>query len=176
MERRVSLLQTHELAVHTGHLRRQRHQHLSGCFGVACRAVRLFERDAEVLRDVSEPPAFELFEDLARENSIDPFYAPNGGDLGVVEEGSDVEYDEFFATMEVGDIKYFRSLEGHLIMWLRERRKAGIPAFEEARDDVVKDLRPAYKDQILIDWIGKRRVEVGVKINSGLLEEIELGS
>jgi parvulin-like peptidyl-prolyl isomerase len=118
----------------------------------------------------------ESFEDLAREHSLDPFSAPNGGDLGVVEEGSDEEFDGFFAQMEVGDIRYFRSLEGHLIMWLRERRESRIPTFEQARNVITKAMLPAYKDKILMDWIVAEREELGLTINRSILEQIDLGS
>jgi peptidyl-prolyl cis-trans isomerase C len=118
----------------------------------------------------------ESFEELARQRSIDPFSAPMGGDLGFIEVGKDPEYDEFFATMEVGDIKYFRSLEGHLIMWLRESRESRLPTFEEARHAVSAALLPAYKDQMLADWIRKVRSERGVTINHSVLEQLDLGS
>ncbi|MFH1314449.1 MAG: peptidylprolyl isomerase [Candidatus Eisenbacteria bacterium] len=118
----------------------------------------------------------ESFEELARENSLDPFSAPHGGDLGLVKEGKDEEFDGFFAQMEVGDIRYFRSLEGHLIMWLRERHESRIPTFEQVRHVLTTSMLPVYKDQMLMDWIAKKREELGLTINHSVLEQIKLGS
>ena len=116
------------------------------------------------------------FAEIARRRSIDPFTAPRGGDLGLIEIGKDTEYDGFFATMEIGDVEYFRSLEGHLIMWLRDKREGGLPTFEEAKDQVTKALLPGYKDQMLIDWIQNLRSEKGVTVNRTVLEQIAPGS
>ena len=116
------------------------------------------------------------FAEIARRRSIDPFTAPRGGDLGLIEIGKDTEYDGFFATMEIGDVEYFRSLEGHLIMWLRDKREGGLPTFEEAKDQVAKALLPGYKDQMLIDWIKNLRSEKGVTVNQTVLEQIAPGS
>jgi parvulin-like peptidyl-prolyl isomerase len=120
--------------------------------------------------------AGQPFDEIAREHSVDPFSAPKGGDLGLVELGTDPEYDEFFATMEVGDVRYFRSLEGHLIMWLRDRREGGIPTFEEARESITRSMLPAYKDQMLVDWITEVRERRGVTTNQSVLEQIDSGS
>jgi peptidyl-prolyl cis-trans isomerase C len=116
------------------------------------------------------------FGEIARERSIDPFSAPQRGDIGMIEQGKDPEFDKFFATMKVGDIKYFRSLEGHMILWLRARRESRLPTFEEAKPEIAEDLLPAYKDKILVDWIQNLRSEKGVTINRAVLDQIAVGS
>jgi peptidyl-prolyl cis-trans isomerase C len=118
----------------------------------------------------------QSFEDLAIQNSIDPFTAPLGGDMGFYPEGKDTEFDGFFATMQVGDISYFRSVEGHVILWLRQRHEKRVPTFEEARESVETDIRPAYKDAMLARWLTERRRQLGVRINQPVLEGLELSS
>jgi peptidyl-prolyl cis-trans isomerase C len=116
------------------------------------------------------------FEDIARERSADPFYAPDGGDMGFLPLGKDEEFDGFLDTMEVGQWKAFRSLEGFVVLWLRERRESRVPTLEEARDEVAKDLLPDYRDEILADWITAERERRGVKINASVLEQVDLGT
>jgi peptidyl-prolyl cis-trans isomerase C len=116
------------------------------------------------------------FEEVARRYSHDPFSAPGGGDLGFLPIGKDTEFDEFFSTMEVGDVKYFRSLEGQVILWLREKRQARPATFEEARSDVAKEILPAYRDQMLGEWVTRKRQEFGVQTDKSLLPKIPLGS
>jgi len=118
----------------------------------------------------------ESFEELARKNSIDKFTAPDGGDMGFVAPGKDEEFDGFFATMEVGDIKIFRSVEGHVILWLRGRQEEKGTTFEEARSAAEQSLLPAYKARALKEWISKRRKDLNVKINEAVLSEVDLGS
>ncbi len=120
--------------------------------------------------------AGEAFEDIARERSRDPFTAPYGGDMGFTPLGKDTEFDGFVAQMSPGDKRIFRSLEGYVVLWLREKRESHIPTFEEAKHRVRTDLLPSYKDQVLASWIAKRRQEVGVRIDEDLLSRLEVTS
>jgi parvulin-like peptidyl-prolyl isomerase len=116
------------------------------------------------------------YEDIARERSMDPFSAPHGGDMGFLPLGKDEEFDGFFATMEVGDIEQFRSVEGFVILWLREKHDRRIPDFEEVRDEVRLALVPAYKEQTLSEWITGERSRLGVEVNEALLAGLDLGT
>jgi parvulin-like peptidyl-prolyl isomerase len=118
----------------------------------------------------------ESFEELARENSIDPFTAPAGGDMGFLIRGKDPEFDGFFDTMEEGDIEIFRSVEGNVILWLRKRQTEKTPTFEEAYEAAEQSLAPVYKARMVKDWVDKRRKEVNVKVNATLLSQVELGA
>jgi len=118
--------------------------------------------------------AGEAFEDIARERSRDPFTAPRGGDMGFMPIGKDPEFDEFFAQMQVGERRIFRSVEGYVVLWLRERRESHRPTFEEVRDKVLEDLLPMYRDRVLAEWISRRRQEVGVKVSEDLLAQVEV--
>jgi parvulin-like peptidyl-prolyl isomerase len=116
------------------------------------------------------------FEELARENSIDPFTAPEGGDMGFMVKGKDPEFDGFFATMEEGDIDIFRSVEGHVILWLRKRQVERVPSFEEAYEAAEQSLAPVYKARTVKEWVKKRRDEANLKVNEELLLEVDPGS
>ncbi len=118
--------------------------------------------------------AGEPFEDLARARSIDPFTAPQGGRAGFMKEGDDAEFEGYLETMEVGDIRYFRSLEGHVILWLRERHELRPASLEEAWPTVEKQLRGTYKDKVLEDWLAAERAARGVKVHPEGLEAISL--
>lgn len=116
------------------------------------------------------------FEDLARQYSIDKFTAPEGGDMGFVAKGRDEEFDGFFAQMNVGDMKIFRSVEGHVILWLKSRQEEKAPTFEEAQAAAEESLRPVYKARVLRDWVNKRREDVHLRIHEDLLSQVDLGS
>jgi peptidyl-prolyl cis-trans isomerase C len=116
------------------------------------------------------------FEDIAREASLDPFSAPKGGDLGFLPLGKDQEFDGFFELMEVGDIEAFRSVEGFVILRLRERHERRIPDLEEVRDRVVRLIEPVYREEVLARWISDERARLGVKVNEALLGQLDLGA
>jgi parvulin-like peptidyl-prolyl isomerase len=118
--------------------------------------------------------AGEAFEDIARVRSRDPFTAPQGGDVGFLKKGSDEEFDGFLATMQPGETKVFRSLEGFAVLWLRDRVAARSASFEEARSTIDQRLTQGKKDQALEQWIMARRAERGVRVNNEVLQEIEL--
>ncbi|MGD9402869.1 MAG: peptidylprolyl isomerase [bacterium] len=114
------------------------------------------------------------FEELAMERSIDPFSAPNGGDLGFMALGQDEEFDIFFESMQVGETRYFRSLEGHVILRLRERHEERLAAYEEAEASIRRDLLDHYKDLKLEEWLAAERESRGMKVYSDRLEPISL--
>jgi peptidyl-prolyl cis-trans isomerase C len=116
----------------------------------------------------------ESFEEIARERSIDPFTAPAGGNMGFLPKGKDPEFDGFLAQMKADDIKVFRSVEGHVVLWLHRRIESKTPTFEEAREAVGQQLRPAYKHRYLQQWLSERRRELNVRTNASLLEELDL--
>jgi peptidyl-prolyl cis-trans isomerase C len=118
----------------------------------------------------------ESFEELARERSVDPFTAPGGGDMGFSAKGKDEEFDGFFATMEEGETKIFRSVEGHVVLHLRKHQASRLPTYEEARPAAEQQLRPKYREKALSDWITNRREEVNVTTYDELLAELDLTS
>jgi parvulin-like peptidyl-prolyl isomerase len=118
--------------------------------------------------------AGESFEDIARTRSIDPFTAPNGGRVGFMKEGDDAEFDAYFETMEVGDIRYVRSLEGNVILWLRERHELKPASYEDARITIERQFRGLYRERALADWITAESETRGMKVHTEPLEAISL--
>ena len=109
------------------------------------------------------------FEDLASERSIDPFTAPEGGDMGFYAPGKDAEFDEFFGQLEVGERGIFRSVEGHVILWLRERHTSRPLSYEEAKPAVIRDVSRRFKAYYIADWLATKRREVDVKVYEDVL-------
>jgi parvulin-like peptidyl-prolyl isomerase len=118
--------------------------------------------------------AGEDFEDLARRVSIDPFTAPKGGRMGFKAVGSDEEFDGFYKQLEPGGMGVFRSVEGFVVVRLDSRQEAKSPTFEEARDAVIRALRPSYRDMWLKEWLAERRIEADLKTYPERLAQVEL--
>jgi peptidyl-prolyl cis-trans isomerase C len=114
------------------------------------------------------------FEDIARERSMDPFTAPEGGDMGFYSVGQDPEFDGFFAQMQVGDMAVFRSVEGHVVLWLRERRERQPLTFEVARPAVERDVSRRARQTAIGDWVSAKRKELGVKVYADRLAQVNL--
>ena len=114
----------------------------------------------------------EPFEDIAKVRSRDPFTAPQGGNVGFLKKGDDPEFDGFLATMEPGETRAFRSLEGFVILWLRERHQPRTATYEEALPSIDQRLLQNYRDQAVTNWVADRRAQVGVKVNTPILESL----
>lgn len=114
------------------------------------------------------------FEEIARERSIDPFTAPEGGDMGFYPPGKDEEFDGFFAQLEVGEKGVFRSVEGHVVLWLRERHIKTQLSYEEAKPAVVRDVSRRFKAYYLSDWLDAKRKEVNIKVYEDVLAGVTL--
>ena len=114
----------------------------------------------------------EPFAGIARVRSRDPFTAPQGGDVGFLPVGQDKEFDGFLATMTPGEHKEFRSLEGFVVLWLREKHTPRQATFAEARASVEQQLVAGHKEAIIQKWVDARRAERDVKVNTAVLEGI----
>jgi peptidyl-prolyl cis-trans isomerase C len=116
------------------------------------------------------------FSEIARERSIDPFTAPKGGFVSFQAVGQDGEFDGFFDSMDVGETRYFRSLEGHVILRLEQRYEAKPSTFEQARSTIENRLLPAYRDRLLVEWLENQRGNRDVWIDAEILKDISLGA
>jgi peptidyl-prolyl cis-trans isomerase C len=116
------------------------------------------------------------FAKIAREHSIDPFTAPDGGYVSFQRVGADQEFDGFFELMDSAETRYFRSLEGHLILRLVQKYEASSSTFEEARHSIEQGLLPQYRDRMLMDWLEDQRKNRKVRVYTETLEEITLGA
>lgn len=116
----------------------------------------------------------ESFEVIAKARSRDPFTATEGGNVGFLALGQDSEFDGFLATMQPGERKAFRSLEGFVVLWLRQKHDARGATFEEARASVERNLLERRKEEVLGKWISDRRAQLGVRINTDVLQGVVL--
>lgn len=114
------------------------------------------------------------FEEIARTKSRDPFTATEGGNVGFLPKGSDQEFDGFLETMQVGERKVFRSLEGIVILWLREKQLPRRANFEEARSTIESSLLEKHRNEILEKWATERRALMNVQVNRDMLGGIVL--
>jgi parvulin-like peptidyl-prolyl isomerase len=116
----------------------------------------------------------ESFEEIARAKSRDPFTATEGGDVGFLRKGDDEEFEGFLATMKPGERKAFRSVEGIVVLWLREKHTPRHATFDEARASVEQVLRLRSKDEIIGKWAADRRAQMGVIVNKDALAKVVL--
>ncbi len=95
----------------------------------------------------------ESFADLAKAYSQDPGSADQGGDLGLVSPGDMVEeFDEALFAMEEGQISEpVKTQFGYHIIYLQEIKEARIPAFEEVKDDIVRELQAKQAQTLFLD-------------------------
>lgn len=112
------------------------------------------------------------FEEIARERSIDPFTAPQGGDMGFYPPGKDEEFDAFFDQLEPGEMGVFRSVEGHVVLWLRERYEGRQLSFEEARQAVERDVSRRFKPRYMSDWVRQKREDLNVQVYEDALANV----
>ncbi|MCP3985741.1 MAG: hypothetical protein GY723_15255 [bacterium] len=84
----------------------------------------------------------EAFADVASELSDDPGSQAKGGDLGFFSRGRMVkEFEEVAFTLEVGQVSdVVESSFGKHIILVEEKRAAEITPFEEAREQIARDL------------------------------------
>jgi len=122
-----------------------------------------------ILRLVEEGASFE---EIARERSIDLFTAPQGGDMGFYPPGKDEEFDAFFDQLEPGEMGVFRSVEGHVVLWLRERYEGRQLSFEEAREAVERDVSRRFKPRYMSDWVRQKREDLNVQVYEDALANV----
>ncbi|MGB6101431.1 MAG: peptidylprolyl isomerase [Comamonas sp.] len=91
------------------------------------------------------------FQQLAREHSTDQATAPKGGDLGFFARGKMVKpfEDAAFALEKPGDISpVVQSPAGYHIIQLVEKRPAGVPPFDEIRDELMQAAAAKIDDSV----------------------------
>ena len=122
---------------------------------------------AEILEEIRAAPegrVAQVFERLARQRSIDPGSAPQGGDLGFTSPGQLVpEFEQAMATLEEGEVSdVVRTQFGFHIIRLVERRSQ---PFEEARDEIEAELQGAELDETWNEWIIGAYEDADVELN-----------
>jgi hypothetical protein len=95
--------------------------------------------------------------------------------MGFYPPGKDAEFDGFFDQLEVGEKGIFRSVEGHVILWLRDRQTSIPLSYEAAKPAVIQDLLRRFKAYYLNDWLIAKRREVNTKVYEDVLAGVTLG-
>lgn len=116
------------------------------------------ERDAEAARALARSLRDrindgEAFADLAEEYSDDPVSADDGGDLGWVEPGvMDAPFEDALYALEQGAVSdpVQTDFGWHLIR-LDDVRPPRGQSFDEARDEILQDMRAERADDLYIE-------------------------
>ena len=113
------------------------------------------------------------FEELAKEHSKDPGSAARGGDLGFFGEGRMVKpfEDALKALAKPGDISApVETQFGLHIIRLDERKPAGTMAFEEVKDQLLRDAKGEILSQKRAHKVAE--LEAKIKFDSASIEKL----
>jgi parvulin-like peptidyl-prolyl isomerase len=115
------------------------------------------------------------FAEVAMEVSEDERSAPQGGDMGWFSTGVVAVYDSVLADMEPGDISTpFQSYSGFEIIKLEGREARRTLSFEEATPQIKMYITNTRANEMLADFVNRKREEVGFTLNEELLREVWL--
>lgn len=126
---------------------------------------------AQAEKVLEELKAGANFEQLAKERSADPGSAGQGGDLGFFAHGRMVPvFDEAaFALKQPGDLSGIVETKfGFHILKLDARRPAGTRSFEEAREELLKEVRSKMQQDARV--AEGERAQQGMTINAEAIE------
>jgi peptidyl-prolyl cis-trans isomerase C len=103
------------------------------------------------------------FAELAKANSNCPS-AANGGDLGFFSRGDTTpEFENVVFELEIGQISNVVETEyGYHIIKVTDHKDAGTTSFEQAKEDIIKQLTQTKQSEIAEEYI--RSLKTGAKI------------
>jgi len=112
------------------------------------------------------------FAELAKEKSEDPGSKDKGGDLGYFGKGMmDPEFEKVAFSLKVGETSGpVKSAFGYHIIRVEDRKPERIPAFDEVRDDVLKQVT-REKSKPMTSVIMELKDAAQIKINAKDLED-----
>jgi parvulin-like peptidyl-prolyl isomerase len=143
---------------------------------MAYRARRILVDSEETARQVMrELRSGRDFADVAKEQSLDKYTAPNGGDLGNVAAGMITVYDSIVTGLQPGEItRPFKTAEGVEILKLEEKEDAKALSFEEVSAFLDGMFTRDRANELMTGWANAQKAELGLYVNEGLLKAIEL--
>jgi peptidyl-prolyl cis-trans isomerase C len=108
----------------------------------------------------------EDFSKLARENSMDPASATQGGDVGLVPKGQLArEYEEVAFSLPAGGISdVVRTQFGFHIIKVTEKKKEGLATLDEARAELTEFLKRQKTDQDLGKLVNELRTQAKISV------------
>jgi foldase protein PrsA len=145
--------------------------------------VIILASDEEARQVFEALEAGSRFEDLARERSIDPMTAQNGGKIGrtlfqrSLEQFPEVE--ELVRTLDEGE--YSEPLmvppgfgpDGHMLMKVIKKVEARPLEFDEVRDMLWQTMLQVEHDRIFGAWLREKMEELEVEIYPDALNQIK---
>jgi len=104
------------------------------------------------------------FAALAKSNSADPGSAVNGGDLGFFGKGRMVPpFDKAAFELEVGKVSDIVETQfGYHIIKVTNRREASTTSFEQARDNIIRQLTQKKQSEFAKKYIDSLKVEADI--------------
>jgi peptidyl-prolyl cis-trans isomerase C len=108
----------------------------------------------------------EDFAKLAKENSMDPASASQGGDVGLVQKGQLAEeYEEVAFSLPQGGISdVVRTQFGFHIIKVTDKKQAGLATLDEARAELTEFLKRQKTDQDLAKLVDELRTHAKVEV------------
>jgi hypothetical protein len=115
------------------------------------------------------------FGEVAMEVSEDERSAGQGGEVGWFSEGTIAVYDSVLAGMGPGDISPpFETYSGFEIIKLEGRQPRRTLTLEEATPNIKIFITNTRANEMLADFVERRREEVGFRLNEDLLRSVWL--
>ncbi len=97
--------------------------------------------------------------------------ASNGGDLGILKEEPFPKMAEAILSLDEGQVSsVFKGPEGHYIVKLNEKKGGESIAYEDIKEDIIKNQTALKQQQEVLNFIEKLRNQAKVKINEELLK------
>jgi peptidyl-prolyl cis-trans isomerase C len=108
----------------------------------------------------------EDFAKLAKENSMDPASASQGGDVGLVPKGQlTPEYEEVAFSLPPGGISnVVRSQFGFHIIKVTDKKKEGLATLDESRAELTEFLKRQKTDQELSKLVTELRTQAKINV------------
>jgi peptidyl-prolyl cis-trans isomerase C len=108
----------------------------------------------------------EDFAKLAKENSMDPASASQGGDVGLVPKGQLArEYEEVAFSLPPGGISdVVRTQFGFHIIKVTDKKNAGLATLDEARAELTQFLKRQKTDQDLAKLVNELRTQAKISV------------
>lgn len=115
------------------------------------------------------------FAEVAREVSEDERSAAQGGRMGWFSFGTIAVYDSVLADMKPGDVSApFKTYSGFELLKLEEREPKRILSLEEATPKIKMFITNTRANEMLADFVSRKREELGFTINEELLRNVRL--
>jgi len=117
--------------------------------------------------------AGEDFAKVAREVSLSPDSA-SGGDLGYFARGEmPLEFEEVVFSMKPGQMSpVVETPYGFHVFKLEDRRRSVVPKFEEAKEEVVQELKSRRFESAYVGWMAELKEKSKVEVSEDFMDRL----